>query len=309
LQFEDVAHKIKMRKGGGWFRRNIKSEERLILKGINGTVLPGELLAILGPSGSGKTTLLTALGRRLRLTSGSITYNGKSFSAAMKRNTAFVAQYDVFSPFLSVTETLIFTALLRLPASSFTKKEKVSRAEAVIDQLGLTKCKNTIIGGKIIRGISGGERKRVSIGQELLMNPSLVFLDEPTTGLDSTVAKRIVLTLWELAKGGRTVVMTIHQPSSRLFYMFDKVLLLSEGSSLYFGKGEWAMEYFSSLGYAPLRDMNPSDFLLDLANGKMPVLSEFYEILCMLSVGLTGIHVTLRSHIGKIYILYRVYGL
>lgn len=273
LQFEDVVHKIKIMKGGGWFRRKTKYEERVILKGINGTVLPGELLAILGPSGSGKTTLLSALGRRLRPTSGSITYNGKSFSAAMKRNTGFVAQHDVFSPHLSVTETLVFTALLRLPAGGLTKEEKVARAEAVIDQLGLTKCKKTIIGGKIVRGISRGERKRVSIGQELLMNPSLVFLDEPTTGLDSTVAKRIVLTLWELARGGRTVVMTIHQPSSRLFYMFDKVLLLSEGTCLYFGKGECAMEYFSSLGYAPLRDMNPADFLLDLSNGKHPHLA------------------------------------
>lgn len=269
LQFEDVVHKIKIRKGGGWFRRNIKSEERLILKSINGTVLPGELLAILGPSGSGKTTLLTALGHRLRQTSGSITYNGNSFSTATKRNTGFVAQNDVFSPYLSVTETLVFTALLRLPGG-LAKEEKILRAEAVIHQLGLTKCKNTIIGGRnFFKGISGGERKRVSIGQELLMNPSLLFLDEPTTGLDSTVAKRIVLTLWKLAKGGRTVVMTIHQPSSRLFYMFHKVLLLSEGSCLYFGKGECAMEYFSSLRYAPLRDMNPSDFLLDLANGKI----------------------------------------
>jgi ATP-binding cassette subfamily G (WHITE) protein 2 len=268
LQFEDVVHTITIKKGGGWFRRKTKSVERLILKGNTGTVLPGELLAILGPSGSGKTTLLSALGGRLSgLTSGSITYNDKPLSVAMKRNTGFVAQHDMFYPYLTVTETLVFTALLRLP-NSLTKKDKVSQAEAVIDQLGLTKCKSTIIGGKFVRGISGGERKRVSIGQELLINPSLLFLDEPTTGLDSTVAKRIVMTLWELAKGGRTIVMTIHQPSSRLFYMFYKVLLLSEGNSLYFGKGECVLDYFASVGYAPFVDMNPSDFLLDLANGK-----------------------------------------
>ena len=261
-------HTITIKKGGGWFRRKTKSVERLILKGNTGTVLPGELLAILGPSGSGKTTLLSALGGRLSgLTSGSITYNDKPLSIAMKRNTGFVAQHDMFYPYLTVTETLVFTALLRLP-NSLTKKDKVSQAEAVIDQLGLTKCKSTIIGGKFVRGISGGERKRVSIGQELLINPSLLFLDEPTTGLDSTVAKRIVMTLWELAKGGRTIVMTIHQPSSRLFYMFYKVLLLSEGNSLYFGKGECVLDYFASVGYAPFVDMNPSDFLLDLANGK-----------------------------------------
>lgn len=118
-----------------------------------------------------------------------------------------------------------------------------------------------------MRGVSGGERKRVSIGQEMLINPSLLFLDEPTSGLDSTTAQRIVSTVWEQAKGGRTIVMTIHQPSSRLFYMFDKVLLLSDGNPLYFGKGSEIMDYFSSVGYTPSVAMNPSDFVLDLANG------------------------------------------
>ena len=109
--------------------------------------------------------------------------------------------------------------------------------------------------------------ERVSIGQLLLTNPSLLLVDEPTSGLDSTTAGRIVLTLCELAKDGRTVIMTIHQPSSKLFYMFQKILLLSDGRSLYFGKGENVMNYFSSIGYTPSVAMNPTDFLLDLANG------------------------------------------
>lgn len=225
------------------------------------------MLAMLGPSGSGKTTLLTALGGRLGgKLSGTITFNGKPFSNSMKRNTGFVTQDDVMYPHLTVTETLVYTALLRLP-SSITKEEKVTHAQDVITQLGLTKCKNSIIGDALLRGVSGGERKRVSIGQEMLINPSVLFLDEPTSGLDSTTAQRIVSTLWDLANGGRTVVMTIHQPSSRLFYMFHKVLLLSEGNTMYYGKGEEAMDYFSSIGYAPSVTMNPSDFLLDLANG------------------------------------------
>ncbi|GAV90795.1 ABC_tran domain-containing protein/ABC2_membrane domain-containing protein [Cephalotus follicularis] len=222
---------------------------------------------MLGPSGSGKTTLLTALGGRISgKLSGSIKYNGKPFSNPMKRNTGFVTQDDVLYPHLTVTETLVFTALLRLP-NSLTKEEKIMHAEAVITQLGLTTCKNSIIGGPFLRGVSGGERKRVSIGQEMLINPSLLLLDEPTSGLDSTTAQRIVSTLWELANGGRTIVMTIHQPSSRLFYLFHKVLLLSEGNSLYYGEGSAAMDYFSSIGYAPSVAMNPSDFMLDLANG------------------------------------------
>ncbi|KAF8409319.1 hypothetical protein HHK36_005393 [Tetracentron sinense] len=273
LKFENVVYKIKIKKGG-FFSKTKKSEERLILKGITGVVMPGEILAMLGPSGSGKTTLLTALGGRLgRCLGGSITYNGKPFSNPMKRNTGFVSQDDVLYPHLTVTETLVFTALLRLP-NSFTKEEKITQAEAVITQLGLSRCRNSIIGGPLLRGVSGGERKRVSIGQEMLINPSLLFLDEPTSGLDSTTAQRIVSKLWELAEGGRTVVMTIHQPSSRLFYMFHKVLLLSEGNPIYFGRGTGAMDYFSSIGYTPSIAMNPSEFLLDLANGVSPDDSE-----------------------------------
>lgn len=267
LKFEDVVYKINTYRRGLLGGRNSKNDEKLILKGVTGAVLPGEMLALLGPSGSGKTTLLTALGGRLGgHLSGSITYNGEPFSNPMKRNTGFVTQDDVLYPHLTVTETLVYTALLRLP-KSLSKEEKVKYAEAVIAQLGLTRCKNSIIGGPYLRGVSGGERKRVSIGQEMLINPSLLFLDEPTSGLDSTTAQRIVSTLWELVEGGRTVVMTIHQPSSRLFYMFHKVLLLSEGNTMYFGKGSEAMDYFSSIGYSPYVAMNPSDFLLDLANG------------------------------------------
>ncbi|KAF5178590.1 Abc transporter g family member [Thalictrum thalictroides] len=267
LKFEDVVYKVQTKKDG-WFRgKSSKSEERIILKGITGSVYPGEMLAMLGPSGSGKTTLLTALGGRLGgQLQGSITYNSKPFSKTMKRSMGFVTQDDIMYPHLTVTETLFFTALLRLP-NTLTNQEKARHAEEVILQLGLTKCKNSIIGETYERGISGGERKRVSIGQEMLINPSLLFLDEPTSGLDSTTAQRIVFTLWELARGGRTVVMTIHQPSSRLFYMFHKVLLLSDGNPLYLGKGAGVMDYFSSIGYSPLVAMNPGDFLLDLANG------------------------------------------
>ncbi|XP_042040555.1 ABC transporter G family member 9-like isoform X1 [Salvia splendens] len=267
LKFDEVVYKIRIQPAGGLLKKKTKSEKRQILNGVSGSVYPGEMLAMLGPSGSGKTTLLTSLGGRLGgdLT-GTITYNGKPFSNAMKRNIGFVTQDDVLYPNLTVAETLVYTALLRLPRT-LTKAEKVNHAEAVIAQLGLTRCRNSIIGGAFLRGVSGGERKRVSIGQEMLINPSLLFLDEPTSGLDSTTAQKIVSTLWELANGASTVVMTIHQPSSRLFYMFHKVLLMSEGNPLYFGKGAHVLAYFSSVGFSPSVAMNPADFLLDLANG------------------------------------------
>ncbi|KAL9236391.1 hypothetical protein vseg_011069 [Gypsophila vaccaria] len=278
LKFQDVVYKVKSPKGSrNPFKKKSSSSssssqplERVILKGVSGVVRPGEMLAMLGPSGSGKTTLLTALGGRLGGNlRGTISYNGQPFSNQTKRKTGFVTQDDVLYAHLTVLETLIYTALLRLP-NTMTKEQKIVQVEAVIVQLGLTRCKNSIIGGPILRGVSGGERKRVSIGQEMLIDPSLLFLDEPTSGLDSTTAQRIVSILSELAHRGRTIVMTIHQPSSRLFYMFHKVLLLSEGNPLYFGNGAQVMDYFESVGYAPSLAMNPADFLLDLANGVGP---------------------------------------
>ncbi|KAI3467159.1 hypothetical protein Pfo_023822 [Paulownia fortunei] len=273
LKFEDVSYTIKLqsRRGGSCCSSSQPKLTRNILNSVSGTVRPGELLAMLGPSGSGKTTLLTALAGRLPgKFSGTIKYNGQAFSSSMKRKTGFVTQDDVLYPHLTVLETLTYAALLKLP-STLTKKEKMEQAELIIMELGLTRCRNSIIGGPLFRGISGGERKRVSIGQEMLVNPSLLLVDEPTSGLDSTTAQRIVATLRWLARGGRTVVTTIHQPSSRLFRMFDKVIVLSEGCPIYSGSASGVMDYFASIGYVPgFSFMNPADFLLDLANGLTP---------------------------------------
>ncbi|CAM8882093.1 unnamed protein product [Rhodiola kirilowii] len=272
LKFDDVTYSIPARVSkGSRFKTSEPKMNRTILNELSGVVRPGELLAMLGPSGSGKTTLLTALaGRSTGKFSGTITYNGQPFCNTMKRRIGFVTQDDVLYPHLTVTETLLYTALLRLP-SQLTRAEKVVQVEKVVAELGLQRCRNSVVGGPLFRGISGGERKRVSIGQEMLINPSVLFLDEPTSGLDSTTAQRIVATLKGLARGDRTVVTTIHQPSNRLFRMFDKVMVLCDGSPVYFGNAGWVMEYFGSIGYDPGLDfVNPADFLLDLANGIAP---------------------------------------
>lgn len=270
LKFEELTYSIKSQTGKGsyWFGSQEPKPNRLVLKCVSGIVKPGELLAMLGPSGSGKTTLVTALAGRLQgKLSGTVSYNGEPFTSSVKRKTGFVTQDDVLYPHLTVMETLTYTALLRLP-KELTRKEKLEQVEMVVSDLGLTRCCNSVIGGGLIRGISGGERKRVSIGQEMLVNPSLLLLDEPTSGLDSTTAARIVATLRSLARGGRTVVTTIHQPSSRLYRMFDKVLVLSEGCPIYSGDSGRVMEYFGSIGYQPGSSfVNPADFVLDLANG------------------------------------------
>ncbi|GMH26573.1 hypothetical protein Nepgr_028416 [Nepenthes gracilis] len=235
LKFADVTYKV--------IAKGVKStDEKEILHGISGSVHPGEVLALMGPSGSGKTTLLNALGSRLTYPSpaGSITYNDQPYSKSLKSRIGFVTQDD---------------------------KEK--RALDVICDLGLERCQDTVIGGSFVRGVSGGERKRVCIGNEIILNPSLLLLDEPTSGLDSTTALRIIQILQDIAQDGKTVITTIHQPSSRLFHKFDKLILLGKGSLLYYGKASEAMLYFSSIGCAPLIAMNPTEFLLDLANGNL----------------------------------------
>lgn len=243
-------------------------DERTILNGITGMVSPGEILAVLGPSGSGKSTLLNGLAGRLQGHgyTGTILANNRKLSKPVLKRTGFVTQDDVLYPHLTVRETLIFCALLRLP-NTLNRKDKIAVTDSVITELGLNKCEDTIIGNSFIRGVSGGERKRVSIAHEMLINPSLLILDEPTSGLDATAAYRLVSTLGSLAQKGKTIITSVHQPSSRVFQMFSSVLVLSEGRCLYFGKGNEAMNYFEAVGFSPSFPMNPADFLLDLANG------------------------------------------
>ncbi|XP_073309326.1 ABC transporter G family member 22-like isoform X5 [Primulina huaijiensis] len=265
--FTDVTYKLVI--------KGIASTvEKDILNGITGSVVPGEVLALMGPSGSGKTTLLSLLGGRVAEHSigGSITYNDQPYSKSLKSRIGFVTQDDVLFPNLTVRETLTYAARLRLPRT-LTKEEKEKRAMDVILELGLERCQDTIIGGSFVRGVSGGERKRVCIGNEIIINPSLLFLDEPTSGLDSTTASRIIETLNDIAEAGKTVITTIHQPSSRLFLKFDKLILLGKGSLLYFGKASEAMAYFSTIGCSPLIAMNPAEFMLDLASGNVTDIS------------------------------------
>ncbi|PUZ42772.1 hypothetical protein GQ55_9G608800 [Panicum hallii var. hallii] len=250
------------------YRVAAKGSPREILGGISGSASPGEVLALMGPSGSGKTTLLSILGGRAGggAVEGCVSYNDEPYSKSLKRRIGFVTQDDVLFTHLTVKETLTYAALLRLPRT-MTRQQKKERAMDIIYELGLERCQDTMIGGSFVRGVSGGERKRVCIGNEILINPSLLFLDEPTSGLDSTTALRIVQLLHDIAEDGKTVITTIHQPSSRLFHKFDKLILLGKGSLLYFGKASEAMPYFQSIGCTPLIAMNPAEFLLDLANG------------------------------------------
>ncbi|KAK4275286.1 hypothetical protein QN277_018398 [Acacia crassicarpa] len=288
LKFEDVEYKVRnhavsrLKKTVSKVAIQVsESQDRYkkILKGMTGSIGPGEILALMGPSGSGKTTLLKVIGGRLSdNVKGKVTYNDVGYNSAIKRRIGFVTQDDVLFPQLTVEETLVYSALLRLP-SNMSLQQKHQRVEATLKDLGLERCRNTKIGGGFIKGISGGERKRTSIGHEILVDPSLLLLDEPTSGLDSSSANRLLLTLHGLAKAGRTIITTIHQPSSRIFHTFDKLLLISEGYPIYYGKAIDSMDYFSSLRFIPDIPMNPAEFLLDLATGQVNDISIPEDIL------------------------------
>ena len=141
----------------------------------------------------------------------------------------------------------------------------MGRVNEVIAELKLVKCQNTKIGGPLVKGVSGGERKRTSIGVELITDPSLIFLDEPTTGLDSFTATSVMETLGELAKkDGRTVISTIHQPNSDIFEMFDRLMLLAKGKIIYMNEARLAVDYFGSLGFQCPDWSNPADFFMTM---------------------------------------------
>lgn len=164
---------------------------------------------------------------------------------------------------LTVFETLILSAHFYLP-DTFTTEAKVELVNDVIDELGLGKTRDTIIGDEKKRGVSGGERKRANIAAQLISDPAVLFLDEPTSGLDSFQALAVMDSMKTLAANGRLVVTVIHQPRSSIYDMFDKLLLLSESHAIYLGPARDACAYFEALGHICPEFFNPADFFLDI---------------------------------------------
>ncbi|KAJ2450337.1 hypothetical protein EV183_004359 [Coemansia sp. RSA 2336] len=258
LSWDNLTYEVKSKKDS-W---------RTILHGISGEAHAGEVIAIIGSSGAGKTTLLNALSGRIigGKLSGSILYRGaKRHPGHFKRISAYVQQDDLMHPLLTVQETLSYASRLRLPNKYYDRKQKAERVDTVIRQLRLEAARNTRIGDAKVRGVSGGERKRVSIGTELLTDPRLLFLDEPTSGLDSNSSELVVELVKSISqKQGIATLMTIHQPNARIFNTFDKVILLSQGRVVYFGPTSTAIEYFTNIGFECPVHENPADYFVDL---------------------------------------------
>uniref|UniRef100_A0A8C3I6J3 ABC transporter domain-containing protein n=1 Tax=Chrysemys picta bellii TaxID=8478 RepID=A0A8C3I6J3_CHRPI len=228
---------------------------------------PG-LNAILGPTGSGKSSLLDVLAARKDPAglSGQVLIDGFPQPPNFKCISGYVVQDDVVMGTLTVRENLLFSAALRLP-SSISFKEKEERVTQIISELGLSKVADAKVGTELIRGVSGGERKRTNIGMELITEPPVLFLDEPTTGLDASTANAVLILLKRLSRRGRTIIFSIHQPRYSIFKLFDSLTLLALGKVLYHGLAKQALKYFSSIGYQCEPFNNPADFFLDVING------------------------------------------
>lgn len=267
VRFENISYEIPApkRKFRPW--TTSADPPTRILNQISGYVGAGQSLAILGPSGSGKTSLLNVLAARTQYqpTTGTVLFGGRPRVARTKRHIGYIMQDDVFFSKLTVRETLEFTANIRL-SSEIGKAEKKRRVDEVIQRLLLTKCQHTRIGDQQFdKGISGGERKRVNIANELLHDPHLLLADECTSGLDSSSAYTVINLLKELCREGRTIICTIHQPSSRMFSMFNKILLLAAGRTAYYGPPSKVVQYFEAMDFPfPTSAFNPADYMLEL---------------------------------------------
>ncbi|CAF1126014.1 unnamed protein product [Brachionus calyciflorus] len=244
------------------------SEKKHIVQSVNGIAKPGQILAIMGASGAGKTTLLNVLTLRNSanlIIQGNVKINGKLIvdRKQLSAVSGYVQQNDIFIGTLKVIEHLRFQAMLRMDRRC-TYEEKMSRVDEVINDLNLKKCENTLIGVAQlgIKGISGGEMRRLAFASEIITDPGILFCDEPTSGLDSFMAMSIVDSMKNLAKKGKTIVCTIHQPSSEIFEKFDRLFLMAEGRVAFLGDLFQAKEFFASQGYGVPVNYNPADFYI-----------------------------------------------
>ena len=239
-----------------------KTPAKKILTDVQGIVHPCSLMALMGASGAGKTTLLNILNfqnRRGLNVSGKIMINGHEVDQKqMSDVSVFVQQADIFVGTLTVREHLMFHAKLRMLMS--TSKEVRNRVEDVMVQMGLKKCENVLIGvAEKIKGISGGEAKRLAFATEILSKPTLIFCDEPTSGLDTFMARSLVKLLKRYAGVGRTILCTIHQPSSEIFELFDHICIMAEGKCAFIGHSQECLSTFERAGFPCPARYNPSD--------------------------------------------------
>lgn len=256
IQFKDLSYEVQV----GYCR-----QKKQILKGLDGIFKAGELTAIMGTSGAGKSTLLNILNgfQQGRLT-GEINYIGNKGVQnwnKYKKDSCYIQQTDYLYDLFTVQESMMIAAYLKI--GNVTHKFRQMLTEDILKRLNLTKTKDTMISR-----LSGGQKKRLSIALELIDNPPIMFLDEPTTGLDSLASFQCISALQNLAKNGRTIICTIHQPSAMIYEMFDHIYLIVDGQCMYAGTPANTVSYFARQGFQCPKYHNPADYMLDVVNGE-----------------------------------------
>lgn len=244
-----------------------KKSPKMILQNVTGSIERGNLAAVMGGSGAGKSTFVNVLMGKTSHTGGSVTINGVPGKIKRyKKLIGYVPQDDIVLPELTVYENILHSARIRLPRTWKTA-EIEAHVTSVIDCLELSHVRDSLVGSVGKPVISGGQRKRVSIGMELAAAPMAIFLDEPTSGLDATAASSIMQTLKAIARLGISVIVIIHQPRMEIFEMLDNLILLGNGQIIYEGPEAEVKDYFEGIGYHFPEHSNHGDVVTDIITG------------------------------------------
>nr|XP_015834339.1 PREDICTED: uncharacterized protein LOC100141557 [Tribolium castaneum] len=263
VEFQDLKYSIRDSNAkGGW---------RTILNSVNGKFRCGEFTAILGPSGAGKSSLLNILaGCVTGGVKGSIKINDRPRDMKIfNKLSSYIMQEDCIQPRLTVKEAMIYAACLKLGAH-IEYRDKLAVIHEVIDLLGLEKCVDTLS-----EHLSGGQRKRLSVALELVNNPPVIFLDEPTTGLDNFAINQCIHLLKKISQLDRTVVCTIHQPPASIFQYFDQVYIVANGYCVYNGAPNQLVPFFNVVGHSCPSNNTPADYMIELIHSQPTLIQSF----------------------------------